>query len=340
MNKTDILNKVSRSFHKMGFEIKKHSPEILAAAGVVGTIASGIMACKATTKVNDILEEAKENINDIHMVSMAAGFEELPESIDSNELKRIKALAKQESVQTYTSDDAKKNLAITYAKTGLKFVKLYAPSVVLGTFSLGCLLTSNNILRKRNVALAAAYATVDKGFKEYRNRVVERFGKEVDQELRYNVKAKEIEKTVVDENGKEKTVKETVNVIDPSVVKDDFNMFLFDETNPNYQKGEDYNFMFLRAQQSYFNNLLIARGHVFLNEVLDRLGIDRTKAGNVVGWVYDPTDESRDNYIDFGMFDYTDQNKRNFLDGDERSIMLTFNVDGYILDSAFNKKGR
>lgn len=335
MNKTDILNKVSRSFHKVGFEIKKHSPEILAAAGVIGTVASGIMACKATTKVNDILEEAKENINDIHMVSVAAGFEELSEDVDVDYAKKLKALSKQESVQSYTSDDAKKDLAITYAKTGLKFVKLYAPSVILGVFSLGCLLTSNNILRKRNVALAAAYATVDKGFKEYRNRVVERFGKEVDHELRYNVKAKEIEKTVVDEKGKEKTVKETVNVIDPSDAVDDFNRFLFDETNPNYKKVDDYNMMFLRSQQSYFNDLLVARGHVFLNEVLDALGIDRTKAGSVVGWVYDPNDKTRDNYIDFGIFDYTDQNKRNFIDGAERSIMLTFNVDGYILDSAF-----
>lgn len=338
MNKTDILNKATRAFHKTGFEIKKHSPEILAVVGVIGTVTTVITACKATTKVNDILEETKENVNDIHMVSMAAGFEEIPESMDTNELKRIKALSKEESVQTYTSDDAKKDLAITYAKTGLKFVRLYAPSVILGTFSLGCLLTSNNILRKRNVALAAAFASVDKGFKEYRNRVVERFGKEVDQELRYNIKAKDIEKTVVDEDGTEKTVNETVKVVDPSVVKNDFNTFLFDETNPNYQKGQDYNFMFLRAQQSYFNNLLIARGHVLLNDVLDRLGIDRTKAGSVVGWVYDPEDNSRDNYIDFGMYDYTDQSKRNFLDGDERSILLTFNVDGYILNDAFKEK--
>ena len=41
------------------------------------------------------------------------------------------------------------------------------------------------VLVKRNIALAAAYTAVDKSFKEYRGRVIERFGKELDRELKY-----------------------------------------------------------------------------------------------------------------------------------------------------------
>ena len=101
--------------------------------------------------------------------------------------------------EQYSSEDAKKDLAIVYVQTGVKFAKLYGPSVVLGALSITSILASNNILRKRNVALGAAYAAIDKGFKEYRSRVIERFGEEVDRELKYNLKAKKFDETVIDE---------------------------------------------------------------------------------------------------------------------------------------------
>ena len=64
--KTDFVNKMSRSFHKVGFKFKKHSPEILVVTGVIGTVASAVMACKATLKVNDVIDEAKETVDKIH----------------------------------------------------------------------------------------------------------------------------------------------------------------------------------------------------------------------------------------------------------------------------------
>ena len=57
MSKSVIINKASRAFNKVGFTLKKHSPEILAVAGTVGVITSGVMACKATTKISKIIEE-------------------------------------------------------------------------------------------------------------------------------------------------------------------------------------------------------------------------------------------------------------------------------------------
>lgn len=103
-----------------------------------------------------------------------------------------------------------------------------------------------------NVALAAAYATVDKTFKEYRNRVVERFGAEVDKELRYNIKAKKFEETVTDpDSGKEKKVKSTVDVAAPST--NDYARF-FDDTCGAYESNMDYNLMYLRSQQNLAND--------------------------------------------------------------------------------------
>lgn len=308
MKKTELMTTVSSSFNKMSFKLKKHSPEILVVAGVVGTVVSAVMACKATTKVSDILEKTKEDINSIHNCA-----------------------ANESLAEEYTPEDVKKDLAIVYVQTGVKLVKLYAPAVALGALSLGSILASNNILRQRNVALAAAYATVDKGFKEYRNRVVERFGEEVERELRHNIKAKKIEKIVVGEDGKEKNVKETIQVAEDPNTYSDYARF-FDDGCTGWEKDSEYNLMFLRAQQQYANDKLRANGRLFLNEVYDMLGIPRTKAGQVVGWVYDAKNPIGDNYIDFGIYNVHRETVRNFVNGYERTILLDFNVDGNIWD--------
>lgn len=315
MNKKELTTKITRAFHKTSFEVKKYSPEILAVTGVVGIVASTVMACKATKKVDDILEETKNEIEKIHDVSSNPMF-----------------------ADRYSEQDTKKDLTITYVQTGLKIAKVYAPAVIIGSLSISCMLASNNILRKRNAALAAAYATVDRGFKAYRKRVIERYGEQADKEIRYDLQKKEIRETIIDENGKEKTVKKTVEVVGPNVI-DDYS-YLFDSHCSGWDKNPEYSLMFLRAKQSYFNDLLVARGHVFLNEVLDELGMNRTKGGQVIGWVYEPNkpDHDGDNFIDFGFMNAYDEKVRDFVNGYEPAIWLKFNVDGYILDKTFYGK--
>ena len=254
MTKTELVTSATRAFSKVGFQLKKHSPEILAVTGVVGAVTSVVLACKSTLKVNEVLDETKINIEKVHMA---------------------KEVGLTEGGVEYTAEDSKKDLTIIYTQTGFKFVKLYAPAVIIGVAAIGCLLQSNNILRKRNMALAAAYATIDKGFKEYRERVVDRFGADVDRQLRYNIKAKEIEETVIDENGKEKTVKKTVEVMDPTKVIGYERCF--DEFNSTeWERSPDYNLMFLKAQQAAANNILTARGYIFLNEIYEMLGMDKS----------------------------------------------------------------
>lgn len=308
MKKIGILNNVSKVVNKAGFKIKKHSPEIFIVAGVTGVVTSAVMACRATTKLSGILEESKEAIDDIH--EAVENSENLPEE--------------------YTEDDGKKDLAIVYTQTAIKLIRLYAPSVILGGLSIAAILKSNNILKKRNVALAAAYSAVDKSFKEYRGRVIERFGKDLDRELKYNIKAKEVEETTTDENGNEQTVTKTVDVV-ASNIGSPYAKF-YDDGCLGWTKDPEMNLMFLRRQQDAATDRLKDKGHLFLNEVYDMLGIPRTKTGQMVGWIYDEKHPIGDNYVDFGIYDMYKEANRNFVNGIERTILLDFNVDGYILN--------
>lgn len=312
MNKTELLNKASRAFNKVGFQLKKHSPEILAVTGAVGVVTSAVWACKQTTKLSGILEEGKVVVDQIHEVM--ENPELLPEGAE------------------YTEQDSKKDLTIAYVQTGIKVVKLYAGPVILGTLSLTAMLTSNNILRKRNVALMTAYTALDKGYKEYRNRVVERFGKDIDRELLYNIKAKEITETVLNEDGSETEVTKTVEVVGDDAVQYSQYAKFFDDGCTGWTKDPETNMVFLLQTQAMWNDELKRKGYVFINDVYESLGIPRTSAGQLVGWIYDPANPDGDNYIDFGIWDTTKPKVRDFVNGYERTILLDFNVDGPIWD--------
>lgn len=299
-NKTEIMKSVNGVASKTVMKLKKHSPEILVVAGIASTVVSTVLACKATTKVAEILDETKDTLDTIH---------------DGMETGAING-------QEYTTEDGKKDTVVVYAQTGMKLAKLYGPAIILGTLSITSILASNNILRKRNVALGAAYAAIDKSFKEYCGRVIERFGEQVDTELKYGIKAKKFEEIEVDpETGKEKKVKKTVMVADPNL-QSDYAVY-FDSKSRNYETNPDYNRMFLKAQQAFANDKLQTRGHLFLNEVLDDLDLPRTPAGQIVGW----TKDGPDGYVNFRIVEV----ERETEDGrHEPALLLDFNVEGNI----------
>lgn len=299
-NKTEIMKSVNGVASKAVMKLKKHSPEILVVAGIAGTVVSAVLACKATTKVAEILDETKGTLDTIH------------EGMETGAI----------NGQEYTTEDGKKDTVVVYAQTGVKLAKLYGPAIILGTLSITSILASNNILRKRNVALGAAYAAIDKSFKEYRGRVIERFGEQVDTELKYDIKAKKFEEIEVDpETGKEKKVKKTVMVADPNL-QSDYAVY-FDSKSRNYETNPDYNRMFLKAQQAFANDKLQTRGHLFLNEVLDDLDLPRTPAGQIVGW----TKDGPDGYVNFRIVEV----ERETEDGrHEPALLLDFNVEGNI----------
>ena len=304
--KQEIINKATRLLSSTQYQVKKHSPEILMVAGIAGTIVGTVLACKATTKVSEIIEEKNKNVEDVHTCL-------------------------EDNTKEYTEEDSKKDLTIIYAQTGVKLFKLYAPAIGVMTLSFASIIAGHKVLKKRNIAIAAAYAAIDKGFKQYRKNVIEEFGEGVDQQMRFGLKAKEIKKK--DKDGK--TVKETEYYIDPDANPlnniSEYARF-FDAASENFAKDPEYNMMFLRRQQDYANEMLKSRGHLFLNEVYDLLDIPRSKAGQVVGWVYDKNGNTKgDNYVDFGLY-RNDQGTRRFVNGLEYNILLDFNVDGVIYD--------
>ena len=304
--KQEIINKATRLLSSTQYQVKKHSPEILMVAGIAGTIVGTVLACKATTKVSEIIEEKNKNVEDVHTYL-------------------------EDNTKEYTEEDSKKDLTIIYAQTGVKLFKLYAPAIGVMTLSFVSIIAGHKVLKKRNIAIAAAYAAIDKGFKQYRKNVIKEFGEGVDQQMRFGLKSKEIKKK--DKDGK--TVKETEYYIDPEGNPlDNISEYarFFDAASENFAKDPEYNMMFLRRQQDYANEMLKARGHLFLNEVYDLLDIPRSKAGQVVGWVYDKNGNTKgDNYVDFGLY-RNDQGTRRFVNGLEYNILLDFNVDGVIYD--------
>lgn len=309
--KTELVEKVSRSVHKVGFKLKKHSPEILAVVGIVGIVTSTVMACKATTKVSDIVDETKETIDTIH-----DAVENHRHTSDGEE---------------YTQEVANKDLALVYVQTGWKFVKLYGPSVAIGVASIACMVGSNHILRKRYIASAAAFNALATDFNGYRSRLIDKFGDELDKELRFGIKAKEIEETVVDEDGNETTVTKTVNVVDPNLAHSIYSIPWY-EGNTGYTKNAELNKVFLIQQQNHANDKLRLNGILTLNEVYDMLGAPRTAYGQQAGWVYTEDCSAGDNFVDFGIFDPDNPHACDFLIGHERAIILNFNCIGNVLE--------
>ena len=302
MKELTIFNKIGLKLQKAGNKLQKHSPEILIVAGVGGVIVSTVMACKATPKLDGILTESREKLDDIRKASSG-------------------------EVDGYSEQDAKKDLVIVYTQTGIKVAKNYAPAVVIGVLSISSIFASNNILKQRNVALAAAYTALDTSYKEYRTRVFERFGEEVENEIRYNMKSQKIEVVETDENGKEKKVKKTVSVA--NLGNSDYARY-FDRECKEYERDHSYNEMILKARQAWANDKLKANGYLYLNDVYDFLGIPRTKAGQVVGWIYDPNNTRGDNYVDFGMKEVYRKDETKEYESVEKLFLLDFNVDGNI----------
>lgn len=311
MNFSNAIQTAKFAIGRGGLFLKKYSPEILTAAGVIGTVGSTVLACKATLKVEDILDEAKKKSNLIN-------------AVHNGEI---------EVDAEYTDKDYSKDLLVNRTQTAVKLIKLYGPAISLGVLSITAILGGQHILRKRNVAVMAAYKLCEESFNNYRSRVKDELGEEKDRQFYYGMTEETVKDKVKSKDGKTKTVTKKVEKA-PDHLYSQYARF-FDEANINWDKSPEQNMYFLKMVQNQMNDKLKARGHVFLNEVYDALGFDRSEAGQLVGWVWNKDNtamEAGDGYIDFGIFDGNDYAKRAFVNGDERSILLDFNIDGMIYD--------
>lgn len=306
MKKTELATKAGQILVKTKLGIKKHSPEILVAAGIGTGIVATIVACKQTIKANDIVAEARKSLQNI---------EDVKELAANNEAE-------------YTEENEQEDRKTIGMQVAVGMVKTYALPVGLGVLSITCILAGHHILKKRNVALAAAYSALSTDFMNYRKRVVDKYGKDVDFMLKNGLEKQIIANRVVDpETGEVKETKEEVLTYEGDKLSQYARVF--DEVgSTQWTPSADHNRAFLLMEQNYFNERIRTRGYIFLNEVYERLGFRPTKAGSVVGWVYQNADYEG---IDFGIFTAHTQKAAEFLEGTEPSIILDFNVQGDIL---------
>lgn len=290
--------------HQKTFMMQKHSPEILLGLGSVGLFTSGILSYKAWLEAGELLETTEAYLKAID-ASAEAAKEEFPE----NTVAQAKVLA--------------------LAETGFFVAKEFAPALILGGMSLTALIGSNRILNKRNVALVAAYNTVDQAFKAYRRRVKDEFGEDVDNYIRFK-KPFEGKMQIVDEKKKPVNFKEIETEL-PGEMVDDMGMpsqyaVFFGDDSCQWRNDNEQNEYFLVRLEKFANQKLKAEGHLFLNEVYKSLGVEQTEAGQVVGWAIGNGDG--DEFVDLDI--YNPYN--NFKNPDQKEFLLDFNVDGIVLD--------
>lgn len=296
------FSKVTRFAGRIGLKLKEASPEIMLVGGVIGVVGATVLACRATLKAPDIIEETHEMLDEIE-----------EDAIDRRLPEKYR----------------KRNIFKVYIHQTTKMAQIYAPSLALGGASLALIVGSHCVLNRRYIGTTAAYKALEEAFKAYRKRTKELLGEEKEKDLylgreyRENIPVNDYD----EETGEAIITPNNGVVINPQYPGSPYARF-FDENSPEWKKNAEYNHIFLVAQQNYANNLLKARGHVFLNEVYDMLGIPRSQAGAVVGWILGGGDD----YIDFGMNDIYRETARDFVNGYDRSILLDFNVDGVIYD--------
>lgn len=304
----------------VGHNLKQASPEILLVAGIVGVVASTVMACKATKEASDILEE--------HNNERDALTEPVSEEAELVEQLAISEDEKTEGdISTTVTGEVvvvdRKALMKTYCKTGVRFIRLYGPAVVLGAASIACIFASHGIMRKRNAGLLAAYSVVENGFSEYRSRVRDILGEEAEERLRLGIEDHEIEETSVDDEGNETSVVRNAPVFNLSNCSPYARYF--DQYSVSGWQGDEIEEMFLDGHEQFANDRYNAYGYVMLNSVYHDLGYEETSDGQLVGWAKGSGGDDRVIFERHKGYRWVE------IDGMRKLIPTTiidFNVDG------------
>ena len=299
-----ILKPFVKAFYKTKAFTIKNAPELMVGAGVTTGVIAAVIACKQTLKLDSVAEQYNYDSERIH-----------------------KAFDEKTYGDEYTERDMKHDLTAIAVHRVFETAKIYALPVGLGIVSIGLVLGGFGVLKMRHAALISAYGALQTSFNEYRARVKEKYGEEEEYKLYNGIE--DVTVTTTDENGETKTeVQQVCTASNTSPY-----VRFFDEYSAYWQRDAEYNKAFLRFAEKELNQKLQSRGYVFLNEAYSRLGLQTDKTGAVCGWIYAPDDPNHkgDNYISFGIYD-GEESTRTFINGLNQSVMLNFNVDGYIMD--------
>ena len=309
---TDAITKVASAAKPLIFQLKKHAPEILVGTGTVSVIGGTVLACKATAKASDILKEPADVL--VEFDREEGGTFEVHD------------------------EEAEHRNAV---KKGFLVVKGYLPAAGLVGGGLAMLVAAKQIEHNRFTAMLGAYSALQASFDEYRARVIEQGGEDMDRQLMNGATKVKVEYEEEQDGKKPKKVKEEITVFTRG--EDPYHR-IFDECNSpgEWRDNMETNKFFLECQQTVLNQELKAYGRIFLNDVYKRLGFDYCEVGQFVGWLADDIEGAKDGYIDFGI-DYAAidaeieraqrENRR-----PEPSLWLNFNCDGEVWDKPLTKR--
>lgn len=309
------MNAITKMCNNVIFAMKRNAPTILLWVGI-GTGAACVgKACYDTAKKTvPLLAKAKDDISEVKA-----------------------SVSGEESVTEGTLAEAKKKQMDICLRTAGKLGLIYMPSAALGLVSVASLITSHNIAHKRILGLSAAYAALDGTFNTYRNGVIDKYGKTEDYELFNGIKTETVEKEVTDENGEVHKITEEKKVVTVNPETNIYTRF-FDRANMDWDDDPDIRRLFLEAKERTANMMLENRGYLLLNDVYKLLGFPATRAGYSVGWLRnDDENPNHHGYVSFGWKDISDSYSRALLNGYEECVILNFNVEGPILDKAFEQ---
>lgn len=294
---------ITTAFYTGVARISKHAPTILSITASAGVIATGYLAWKAGTRFEDVegrdWDRRKECLRNA-------------DTIPDEDVPKIE----------------RKNRILFILDT----VRTIAPAAIVGAATITMIYFSNSISKKRLAAMGAAYATLQTAFDGYKRTMVEALGKEsVDKILKPKLPnvGKSAEEILSSDN-KSDAAHVSDAVVNSLKALSPYARIIAEESSTCWDPNEDYTSQNLAAVQLWANRRLERKGHLFLNEVFDQLGLSRTREGAVVGWL---KNGEGDNYVSFGDFDASiyrvpsDDYTRV-----DSNFIVDFNVDGVIWD--------
>lgn len=315
MNLPVIFTKVANTARNLagnGLLIaRKHAPEIMIGGGLAGFGLTIYETIKATNKTNDILEE-KHRKSSVYAEAL-----DYPIGYGPGE---------------YENDISDLN-----RRTKIAIIKAWLPVGTLAVASGASILGGYRIINGRYVATAAAYKGLENFIGRYRGNVVDRFGKDVDWELANDIKAETLEKAMaereenrkIEEENKGKKIRKKA----PKTAYQDIYCGIFDNYSDRWQRywTAEQVLEYLKFKQNQLNDMLRIRKHVFVNEVYDMLGLERTSAGSVNGWILTRTNP--ESHISLGIDEMPADELRSILSthrNEDIRVKIRLNPDGLI----------
>lgn len=283
-------------FHNVARVVVKHAPTILTGAGTVGLVGTAVLASRATLTYKELIADEVMVITD-----------------GPNLMKRN---------EHYPEEEFRKDRIVCYSRIVTKTVKHYAPTIALGVASIAAFWWSHSIQSKRIAGLAAAYAALDTSYRKYKKSVASVIGEE---------SMKKVEEKILDDVVFTDEPFEYDKMAESVIPEYSPYARIIDETSSVWDPSDDITELNIHAQLQYMNDLLRTRGYLFLSDVYDSLGIPRTPASQVVGWLWKKGDG--DHYVSFG--DIEGHRIRFWDDSRRREVanyLLDFNVDGEIVN--------